>query len=96
MGQVQQGLADMEEARKEKATEEHNVIDDAISDRGEGYTVFSIVRCFSTDRWPFLICQQPVGVLYRPSEMKLKNALTKDYLGKAVTKTPLYVQFIRF
>lgn len=33
----------MEEARQEKATEEHNVIDDAIADRGEGYTVFSIV-----------------------------------------------------
>jgi len=44
MGQIQQGLADMEEARREKATEEHNVIDDAIADRGEGYTVFSIVR----------------------------------------------------
>ncbi len=44
MGQIPQGLADMEEGRKEKATEEHNVIDDAISDRGEGYTVFSIVR----------------------------------------------------
>ena len=43
MGNVEQGLAEMEEARKEKATEEHNVIDDAINDRGEGYTVFSIV-----------------------------------------------------
>ncbi|EIN06661.1 hypothetical protein PUNSTDRAFT_72366 [Punctularia strigosozonata HHB-11173 SS5] len=67
MGQVQEGLADMEEARREKATDEHNVIDDAIQDRGEGYTVFSI----------------PVGVLYRPSENKLKNVKTKDYLGKA-------------
>lgn len=63
----EEGLADMEEARNEKATEEHNVIDDAIQDRGEGYTVFSI----------------PVGVLYRPSEVKLRNAKTKDYLGKA-------------
>jgi hypothetical protein len=68
MGRIQQGLADMEEARKEKATEEHNVIDDAISERGEGYTVFSI----------------PVGILYRPSERKLKNSVTKDYLGKAI------------
>jgi hypothetical protein len=33
--------------------EEHNVIDDAISDRGEGYTVFSIVRWFSTSLWQF-------------------------------------------
>jgi hypothetical protein len=44
MGKTQEGLADMEDARREKATEEHNVIDDAIQDRGEGYTVFSIVR----------------------------------------------------
>ncbi|KAK7691652.1 hypothetical protein QCA50_005051 [Cerrena zonata] len=67
MGRLNEGLMDMEEARKEKATEEHNVIDDAINDRGDGYTVFSI----------------PVGVLYRPSENKLKNAKAKDYMGKA-------------
>lgn len=41
---MQEGLADMEDARRDKATDEHNVIDDAIQDRGEGYTVFSIVR----------------------------------------------------
>ena len=33
----------MQAARTEKATDEHNVIDDALTDRGEGYTVFSIV-----------------------------------------------------
>ena len=44
MGRTEEGLADMQEARKEKATDEHSVIDDAIADRGEGYTVFSIVR----------------------------------------------------
>ena len=38
----------LEEARLEKATEDHNVIDDAIRDRGEGYTVFSIVSDSST------------------------------------------------
>jgi len=64
---LQEGLADMEEARREKATDEHNVIDDAIQDRGEGYTVFSI----------------PVGIIYRPSEKKLKNSVTRDYMGKA-------------
>jgi len=62
-----EGMRDLENARLEKVTEEHNVIDDAIAERGEGYTVFSI----------------PVGILYRPSENKLKNAKTKDYLGKA-------------
>ncbi|KAJ7350408.1 NADPH oxidase regulator NoxR [Mycena albidolilacea] len=67
MGRMEEGLADMEEAKRVKATDEHNVIDDAIVDRGEGYTVFSI----------------PVGVLYRPSEKKLVNAKTKDYMGKA-------------
>jgi neutrophil cytosolic factor 2 len=72
----QDGLADMEEARREKATDEHSVIDDAIQDRGEGYTVFSI----------------PVGVLYRPSESKLKNSKTKDYMGKAVS--PLNVSHV--
>ena len=46
-GQLDSGLAIMEDARKEKATDEHNVIDDAIADRGEGYTVFSIVSVFS-------------------------------------------------
>jgi hypothetical protein len=43
MGRAQEGLADMEDARRDKATDDHNVIDDAIQDRGEGYTVFSIV-----------------------------------------------------
>jgi hypothetical protein len=53
LGKVQEGLADMEEARREKATEEHNVIDDAIQDRGEGYTVFSIVSILpaTTETW---------------------------------------------
>jgi len=67
LGYPNEGLAEMEEASKLKVTDEHNVIDDAIRDGGEGYTVFSI----------------PVGVLYRPSENKLKNSKSKDYLGKA-------------
>jgi len=36
-------MMDMQEAQKDKATDEHNVIDDAIAEKGEGYTVFSIV-----------------------------------------------------
>jgi tetratricopeptide (TPR) repeat protein len=67
LGYPTEGLAEMEDARNQKVTDEHDVIDDAIRDRGEGYTVFSI----------------PVGVLYRPSENKLKNSKSKDYLGKA-------------
>ncbi|KAF8813751.1 NADPH oxidase regulator NoxR [Phlegmacium glaucopus] len=67
LDRLQEGLADMEEAKREKATEDHNVIDDAIKDGGEGYTVFSI----------------PIGTLYRPSEKKLKNSVARDYMGKA-------------
>jgi tetratricopeptide (TPR) repeat protein len=67
LGRLQEGLVDMQDAKKDKMTEEHGVIDDAIRDRGEGYTVFSI----------------PVGVLFRPSENKLKNSKAKDYMGTA-------------
>lgn len=67
LGYTREGMNDLEEAGKEKVTTEHDVIDDAIRDRGERYTVFSI----------------PVGVLYRPPENKLKNSKVKDYLGKA-------------
>jgi len=67
LGQTEEGMAELQDATNQKATEEHAVIDEAIRDRGEGYTVFSI----------------PVGVLYRPSERKLKNAKTRDFMGKA-------------
>lgn len=60
-------MQDFQYAVKEKMTPDHDVIDDAIRERAEGYTVFSI----------------PVGVLYRPNEAKVKNLKTKDYLGKA-------------
>jgi hypothetical protein len=44
LGQVQEGLAELEDATRQHVTEEHSVIDEAIRDRGQGYTVFSIVR----------------------------------------------------
>ncbi|KAE8374572.1 hypothetical protein BDV26DRAFT_284165 [Aspergillus bertholletiae] len=65
--QLGPGIQDLEYAAKEKVTPDHGVINDAIRERAEGYTVFSI----------------PVGVLYRPNEAKVKNLKTKDYLGKA-------------
>jgi neutrophil cytosolic factor 2 len=40
-------MADMEEARREKAIDDHDVIDDAIQERAEGYTVFSIVSAIN-------------------------------------------------
>ncbi|CAI2180339.1 8312_t:CDS:2 [Funneliformis geosporum] len=67
LGQTDQGMGDFTSAAKEKQTEEHEVIDEAITVQGQGFTVFSI----------------PVGVIYRPPEGKLKNVKTKDYLGKA-------------
>nr|AKJ85278.1 NADPH oxidase regulator [Colletotrichum acutatum] len=61
------GMQDLLYAVKEKVVEDHNVIDEAIREEAEGYTVFSI----------------PVGVVYRPNEAKVRNLKTKDYLGKA-------------
>ncbi|TAQ85049.1 hypothetical protein B7494_g6623 [Chlorociboria aeruginascens] len=65
--QKEAGMQDFSFAVKEKVVEDHNVIDDAIREEAEGYTVFSI----------------PVGVVYRPNQAKVKNLKTKDYLGKA-------------
>ncbi|KAJ7930534.1 NADPH oxidase regulator NoxR [Mycena leptocephala] len=67
MGRTEEGLADLEEARRAKATDDHNVIDEAIAECGKDFTVFSI----------------PVGAIYRPPEKKMKNIQSKDYLGKA-------------
>ncbi|KAM3458642.1 hypothetical protein MY3296_000400 [Beauveria thailandica] len=61
------GMQDLTFAVKEKVVEDHDVIDDAIREEADGYTVFSI----------------PVGVVYRPNEAKVRNLKTKDYLGKA-------------
>ncbi|RKU48144.1 hypothetical protein DL546_009224 [Coniochaeta pulveracea] len=61
------GMQDLSYAVKEKVVEDHNVIDEAIREEAQGYTVFSI----------------PVGVVYRPNEAKVRNLKTKDYLGKA-------------
>ncbi|KAI4107396.1 MAG: hypothetical protein L6R37_001627 [Teloschistes peruensis] len=65
--QVQAGMGDLAYATKEKMTPDHDVIDEAIAEEAEGYTVFSI----------------PVGVIYRPNSAKVKNLKAKDYLGKA-------------
>ncbi|KAJ6491924.1 hypothetical protein C8R45DRAFT_1095993 [Mycena sanguinolenta] len=51
---------------EDKITDAHDIIDDAMADRGKGYTIFSI----------------PVGVLYRPPASKVKNLISKDYVGE--------------
>jgi hypothetical protein len=61
------GMQDLMFASREKMVPDHDVIDEAIREQAEGYTVFSI----------------PVGVVYRPNEAKVKNLKAKDYLGKA-------------
>jgi hypothetical protein len=61
------GMQDLIFATREKMVPDHDVIDEAIREQAEGYTVFSI----------------PVGVVYRPNEAKVKNLKTKDYLGKS-------------
>ncbi|KAK6516640.1 hypothetical protein TWF506_006538 [Arthrobotrys conoides] len=61
------GMEDLGFAAKEKQIEAHNVIDEAIAEGAEGFTVFSV----------------PVGTLFRPSGIKMKNYKTKDYLGEA-------------
>ena len=48
LGNYDAGIADLSEASAEKVTPEHAVIDEAIQDRGEGYTMFSIVRPLSS------------------------------------------------
>ncbi|KAF1983651.1 hypothetical protein K402DRAFT_423521 [Aulographum hederae CBS 113979] len=65
--QTDAGMQDLSFAAKEKVVPDHDVIDEAIREQAEGYTVFSI----------------PVGIVYRPNEAKVKNLKTKDYLGKA-------------
>ena len=42
-------MGDLAEASADKVTAEHGVIDEGTQDRGEGYTVFSIVCPFHWD-----------------------------------------------
>ncbi|KAI7863883.1 hypothetical protein BDF14DRAFT_1839500 [Spinellus fusiger] len=57
LGKIDAGLTDLYHAQKAKMTEEHDVIDQAVRDRGRGYSVFSI----------------PPGILYRPSEARMRQ-----------------------
>ncbi|KAJ7615986.1 hypothetical protein FB45DRAFT_841633 [Roridomyces roridus] len=67
LGERVEGLKDLCEAKRVRATKEHDLIADAIRSEGEGYTVFSVAQ----------------GVCYRPSAKKLANAASKDYMGEA-------------
>ncbi|KAG8900048.1 hypothetical protein FRB99_006280, partial [Tulasnella sp. 403] len=67
LGDVERGMQLLQRAYTNKSIPEHDVIDDAIEDKGEGYSVFSI----------------PVGVLYRPNEKMVANLQARDWMGKA-------------
>ncbi|KAI7849524.1 hypothetical protein BDC45DRAFT_573901 [Circinella umbellata] len=57
LGHIDAGLTDLYYAQKSKLTEEHEIIDQAVRDRGRNYSVYSI----------------PPGVLFRPSETKMEQ-----------------------
>lgn len=67
MGKIDAGLTDLYFAQKAKMTEEHSVVDQAIRDRGEGYSVYSI----------------PPGILFRPPEYKVQQLRGGGYTGTA-------------
>lgn len=67
MGKIDAGLTDLYFAQKAKMTEEHSVVDQAIRDRGDGYSVYSI----------------PPGVLFRPPEYKVQQLRGGGYTGTA-------------
>ncbi|KAI9299725.1 hypothetical protein BJ944DRAFT_273974, partial [Cunninghamella echinulata] len=76
LGKIDAGLTDLYHAQKSKMTEEHDVIDQAVRDRGKGYSVFSI----------------PVGVLYRPPESRLRQVHGNIDMFAAVDKLGLMKQ----
>lgn len=67
LGEHDLGMTDMWRATREKQTQAHDMLDQALRDKGQDCTVFTV----------------PQGVLYRPAESKVKNAKKKDYLGNS-------------
>ncbi|KAF9142753.1 hypothetical protein BGX30_002289 [Mortierella sp. GBA39] len=67
LGEHDLAMTDMWRATREKQTKAHDLLDQALRDKGQNCTVFTV----------------PQGVLYRPAESKVKNAKKKDYLGNS-------------
>lgn len=84
-GNTVEGMDDITLAMKEKQTDDHSVINEAYGDRGNvGQIPFvSLASTYRRYVQGYIVFSIPVGVLYRPSEGKLKNIKTKDYLGTA-------------
>ncbi|KAI7876640.1 uncharacterized protein EV154DRAFT_451416 [Mucor mucedo] len=82
LGKMDAGLTDLYHAQKARMTEEHDVIDLAVKDRGKGYSVFSI----------------PPLVLFRPPENRLKQLkgldmfAVVDQLQIKKPQTPTYIK----
>ena len=77
----------LKKAQAAKAIPEHEVIDEAIQYQGDQFTVFSIVSFIPRKTCYYLhtgFRRQRAGVIYRPAEIKLRNAPTRNYLGRAV------------
>lgn len=67
LGDMDQAMGDLWRATREKQTKAHDILDQALRDKGRDCTVFTV----------------PHGVLYRPPESKVKNSKKKDYLGNS-------------
>ncbi|KAF9934094.1 hypothetical protein FBU30_003375 [Linnemannia zychae] len=67
LGEMDLGMTDLWRATREKQTKAHDMLDQALKDKGQDCTVFTV----------------PQGVLYRPAESKVKNSKKKDYLGNS-------------
>ncbi|KAJ7123551.1 hypothetical protein C8R44DRAFT_150607 [Mycena epipterygia] len=68
LGRMEKGLEYLEKAKLLTMMEDHDVIQDVIRHKGEGYTVFSIAP----------------GILYWPSDKKLTGIERRDYMGQAI------------
>ncbi|KAF9026968.1 hypothetical protein BGZ52_005195 [Haplosporangium bisporale] len=67
LGEMDLAMTDLWRATREKQTKAHDILDQALRDKGQDCTVFTV----------------PQGVLYRPPESKVKNSKKKDYLGNS-------------
>ncbi|KAF9969593.1 hypothetical protein BGZ73_007995 [Actinomortierella ambigua] len=67
LGEMDLAMNDLWRATREKQTKAHDILDQALRDKGQDCTVFTV----------------PHGVLYRPPESKVKNSKKKDYLGNS-------------
>lgn len=77
------GMQDLSFAVKEKAVEDHNVIDEAIREEAEVWSLDGMLVLTLTSPQGYTVFSIPVGVVFRPNAAKVKNLKTKDYLGKA-------------